>query len=80
MTTPFYPFVVPKNRQRITGEPESKGSRQTPLNPGIDWIGFFDRGGGKVPPNLDWRTNPKQYQEENGGGTLREAPNKAETD
>jgi len=72
MATPFYPFVVPKNRPRITREPESKGSKHTPLNPGIDWIGFFDRGGGKVPQDLEWTTNPKQYQEENGSGTLKE--------
>ena len=24
------------------------------------------RGGGKVPEDLEWRTNPKQYQEESG--------------
>jgi hypothetical protein len=74
METPFYPFVVPKNRPRITGEPESNGSKHTPLNPGIDWIGFFDRGGGKVPRDLDWPTNPKQYQEENGSGTMPTPP------
>lgn len=32
------------------------------------WSG--ERGGGKVPADLDWRTNPKQYQEENGAGTV----------
>lgn len=73
-TTPFYPFVLPKNRQRITGEPESKGSKKTPLNPGIDWIGFEDRGGGAIAPDLRWSTNPKQYQEENGGGTVKRRP------
>ena len=24
------------------------------------------QGGGKVPKDLEWRTNPKQYQEEDG--------------
>jgi len=32
------------------------------------WSG--ERGGGKVPADLDWKTNPKQYQEENGAGNV----------
>lgn len=68
--TPFYPFVVSKDRSRITGEPDSKGSKKTPLNPGLDWIGYQDRGGGMTPADLQWTTNPKQYQEENGGGEV----------
>lgn len=67
--TPFYPFVNRRDRTNITYEPDSRGSKKTPLNPGIDWIGFQDRGGGTVPP-LFWPTNPKQYQEENGVGTM----------
>lgn len=69
--TPFYPFIVRKDRTNITYEPDSKGSKKTPLNPGLDWIGFQDRGGGKVPDDVTWTTNPKQYQEENGGGTVK---------
>lgn len=72
MATPFHPFVLPRNRQRITGEPESIGSKMTPLNPGIDWIGFFDRQPTPMPSDFEWSTNPKQYQEENGAGTERE--------
>jgi len=33
------------------------------------------RGGGKVPADFGWRTNPKQNQEENGASEL-EAPKK----
>lgn len=29
------------------------------------------RGGGKVPADLSWPSNPKQYQEENGSAALR---------
>lgn len=29
------------------------------------------RGGGKVPPDFGWRTNPKQNQEENGANAPR---------
>ena len=72
--TPFHPFVLPRDRSRITREPDSKGSRKTPLNPGLDWIGFQDRGGGKVPADLFWPTNPKQYQEEFGIGTPERLP------
>lgn len=76
MSTPFHPFVVPQNRPAITGEPDAKGSQKTPLNPGLDWIGAQDRGGGHVPEDLDWPTNPKQYQEENGGGDIPSTPRK----
>ncbi len=27
------------------------------------------RGGGKLPPDFGWNTNPKQWQEENGAAT-----------
>lgn len=67
--TPFYPFVSRSDRTSISYEPDSRGSKKTPLNPGLDWIGFQDRGGGKVPASF-WPTNPKQNQEENGVGTM----------
>lgn len=72
--TPYHPFVVPKDRTRFTNEPDCRGSKKTPLNPGIDWIGYQDRGGGSVPPRIEWTTNPKQYQEENGGGMVKYEP------
>jgi hypothetical protein len=39
-----------------------------------EWsTGQSGRGGGKVPSDLGWPTNPKQYQEERGAGEA-EAP------
>lgn len=29
------------------------------------------RGGGRVPADYEWNSNPKQYQEENGSSALR---------
>lgn len=72
--TPFHPFVNRTDRQNVTSEPDCKGSRMSKLNPGLDWIGFQDRGGGRLPADLRWTTNPKQYQEENGGGEVSEPP------
>jgi hypothetical protein len=34
------------------------------------------RGGGKVPADFGWRTNPKQQQEENGANVGTEADKK----
>ncbi|MGA9522379.1 MAG: hypothetical protein WBV82_13000 [Myxococcaceae bacterium] len=65
------PFTLPKNRTRITGEPDGLGSQKHELNPGQDWIGFAHRGGGKVAEDIKWTTNPKQFQEEHGAGPLK---------
>lgn len=35
-----------------------------------EW-GSGARGGGSIPADLTWGSNPKQYQEENGSGMLR---------
>ncbi len=67
------PFTFPKNRSRVTGEPDGLGSGKHALNPGIDWIGAPHRGGGKIAEDLKWATNPKQFQEEHGAGTLKNA-------
>lgn len=46
--------------------------RPRPSHPDIShherewWSGT--RGGGSVPADFEWRTNPKQYQEERGSG------------
>ena len=54
-------FVLPKNRERITREPDTH-SRWTPQYP--EMTGFTNQGGGHVPEDLSWGTNPKQWQEE----------------
>ncbi|MGV3625425.1 MAG: hypothetical protein ACO1OB_31735 [Archangium sp.] len=34
------------------------------------------RGGGSIPKDFGWNTNPKQQQEENGAGTLKKPVSK----
>ena len=60
-TTPFYPFVPRRQRPRVTKEPDTAG-RWTHEFP--DMIGYGQQGGGAVPADFHWRTNPKQWQEE----------------
>lgn len=55
------PFFIPQNRHEITRESDPQG-RWSPLFP--DMIGFRNQGGGKVPADFEWKTNPKQWQEE----------------
>lgn len=62
------PFVLP-NRQSVTSEPDP-GGRWTPQFP--DMIGYKSQGGGKVPADYSWNTNPKQWQEEMTPQTLAE--------
>ena len=61
------PFVLPTNRQEVTHEPDPGGrwSDQFP-----DMIGYKNQGGGKVPADFGWATNPKQWQEEMTPETL----------
>ena len=60
-TTPFYPFVPRKMRSHVTREPDTAGrwTREFP-----DQIGYGQQGGGSVPADFHWRSNPKQWQEE----------------
>jgi len=59
--TPFYPFLPRKKRQLVTREPDTGGT-WTPLFP--DMIGYAQEGGGAVPSEYHWPSNPKQDQEE----------------
>lgn len=68
-TTPFYPFVPRKERSRVTREPDAAG-RWTNQFP--DMIGYGQQGGGAVPADFHWRSNPKQHQEELTDAELRE--------
>lgn len=63
------PFLIPANRQYITKEPDPAG-RWSTLFP--DMIGYKSQGGGKVPADFGWNTNPKQWQEEMTPVTLAE--------
>jgi hypothetical protein len=55
------------NREPITREtdPAGRWSAQFP-----DMIGYKNQGGGKVPADYGWNTNPKQWQEEMTPETL----------
>ena len=67
--TPFYPFVPRRKRELVTKEPDTHG-QWTPLFP--DMIGYSQEGGGAVPPEYRWPSNPKEAQEELTDGKLRQ--------
>ena len=55
------PFRPRANRQAITKEPDN-GGRYTGAFP--DTLGYLQQGGGSVPEDLEWKSCPKQWQEE----------------
>ena len=61
MSDPSKTFVLPPHREEITLEPDPAG-RWSDKFP--EMIGYRNQGGGKVPADFTWRTNPKQWQEE----------------
>lgn len=54
-------YTPRSHREPITREqdPAGRWSKQFP-----DMIGYKNQGGGKVPADFGWHTNPKQWQEE----------------
>jgi len=58
------PFVVPANRTEVTGEPARRGSGYDPRFPDVSWDGTTQHGGGHVPEDYAWPTNPKERQDE----------------
>ena len=59
---PAPPFVVP-TREEVTLEPEPDPHHTSPLQQDLDWIGSAQQGGGSVPEDFEWRSNPKEWQE-----------------
>ena len=57
------PFVVPPNRTEVTDEPERRGPYD-PQYPDVSWDGVAEHGGGHVPEDFEWPTNPKQRQDD----------------
>lgn len=55
---------APEDRTRITGEPEPSGSHPVPYGPDVSWIGHAQEGGGHVPADFRWQSNPKQRQDD----------------
>ena len=61
------PFTSRPSREDITREPDPAGrwSVQFP-----EMLGYRSQGGGKVPADFGWATNPKEWQEEHTEATL----------
>ncbi len=55
------------SREVVTREPDPGGRWSTKFP---DMIGYKSQGGGKVPDDYSWDTNPKQFQEEMTPETL----------
>lgn len=68
------PFVMRKNRSAITREPDLEGKWTTQFP---DMLGYQNQGGGQVPADLEWRTSPKQWQEELTETELRQQLHRA---
>ncbi|PTL80045.1 hypothetical protein [Vitiosangium sp. GDMCC 1.1324] len=58
------PFVVPENRPEVTEEPEPRGTTSDPRFPDVSWDGWAQHGGGHVPEDYEWTSNPKQFQDD----------------
>ena len=63
------PFVHRPKREDITREPDPAGRWSTQFP---EMIGYRNQGGGKVPADFTWATNPKEWQEEHTEQTLAE--------
>jgi hypothetical protein len=62
-------YTPRSNREPITREPDPAGRWSTKFP---DMIGYKNQGGGKLPADFGWNTNPKQWQEELTPSTLVE--------
>ncbi len=60
----------PYGTDALTHEQQQASLRKAERRGGLDYHtrewSFGKRGGGKMPDDFGWRTNPKQYQEESG--------------
>lgn len=61
MTRRFDPnaIPVPRHREPITEEHEPGGDHHDPHHQDVDWIGYAQQGGGRVPADFEWTTNPR---------------------
>ncbi|MBI5545754.1 MAG: hypothetical protein HY901_17840, partial [Deltaproteobacteria bacterium] len=59
------PFTVP-DRAAVSREPPEVGDACVPEHNDREWIGFDNMGGGYVPPDHSWTSNPKQVQDDLG--------------
>ncbi len=59
-------FVVPDDRQEVTLEPPQLGGDWDPIHNDREWIDYRNQGGGHVPEDHGWTSNPKQVQDDLG--------------
>lgn len=46
-------------RELVTEEPEPAGTRHDFRHQDVDWIGHANQGGGRMPPDYQWKSNPR---------------------
>ncbi len=63
-----HPFTVPSDRVDVTHEPPQAGSHPAGAHEDQDWIDFRNQGGGSVPEDYVWLSNPKEEQERVSAG------------
>lgn len=69
MPPPLPVLVWPQNRSRITQEPAPGRNPGDPTRSlDADWSSGAKRGGGTLPSDLFWRTNPKERQDDESAG------------
>ena len=51
--------AVVRDRVSVTAEPTLTGSRHDARFPDLDWIGTVNMGGGALPVDLEWKSNPR---------------------
>lgn len=59
------PFTVPGNREEVTGEPAPLTEHYDRRYPDVSWEHSSSlHGGGHVPEDYEWTSNPKQRQDD----------------
>ncbi|MFZ5471231.1 MAG: hypothetical protein ACOZIN_17550 [Myxococcota bacterium] len=53
------PSAFEHDRTHITEEPEPPGCHHDPRHQDVDWLGSAHQGGGGVPEEYEWTTNPR---------------------
>lgn len=58
------PFTLPDRDEVTQHEPPQIGVDAVPEHNDREWIGFANMGGGRVPDEHTWTSNPKQDQDD----------------
>ena len=59
MSTTTHDLPMPQHRETVTEEPDQTGDRCDPRHQDVDWIGAGNQGGGSVPDDYGWTSNPR---------------------